>query len=135
MITRSHSPLVLVVDDEPHIRHVLEHRLRDAGYRVETACDGEEAYDLALRERPAVLITDERMPFLSGLKLCHRLRQTPETADLPVVMLTARRFADASIDRTGTNIAAVLSKPFSPREMLQRVQQLSEHPKLLAQHA
>ena len=130
-----HTPLVLVVDDEPHIRHVLENRLLDAGYRVETACDGEEAYDLACRMRPDVLITDERMPFLSGVELCLKLRQTRETAGLPVIMLTARRFADACIDREGTNIAAVLSKPFSPREMLSRVQDLSGSRSLLAQHA
>ena len=129
------SPLVLVVDDEPHIRHVLQHRLSEAGYRVETACDGEEAFELAVRSRPRVLITDERMPFLSGLELCQKLRDTPATAELPALMLTARRFADAWIDRTGTNIAAVLSKPFSPREMLQRVDELSQRPGLASQHA
>ena len=121
------KPLVLVADDEAHILHVVSLKLRNAGYEVLTAHDGEEAMELALQHHPALVITDFQMPFMTGLELCVKLKQTESTRDIPAIMLTARGFAMAEDDLNPTNIAAVLSKPFSPRDVLAKVQELIEH--------
>lgn len=118
------KPLILVVDDEAHILHVVSLKLRNAGYDVITAEDGEEALDAALEHLPDLLITDFQMPFLTGLELCVRLKENPLTHAMPALMLTARGFGLAEDHLERTNIAGVISKPFSPREILAKVQEL-----------
>src|SRR5450432_2372294 len=83
---------ILVADDESHILHVVSLKLRNAGFTVVTACDGQEALELAISEQPDLLITDYHMPQLSGLELCKRLKQDPQTAGIPAIMLTARGY-------------------------------------------
>lgn len=122
-----HRPTrILVVDDESHIVHVVSLKLRNAGYEVLTAADGEEGYDVAVQERPDLVITDYQMPFMTGLELCEKLKQTAETKAIPALMLTARGFSLNPVDLDRTNVAGVLSKPFSPREVLKKVEQLIE---------
>ena len=84
---------VLVVDDEVHIVHVVAIKLRNNGYEVISADNGEEAYELACREKPDIIVTDYQMPVMTGLELVEKLRQYEETQDIPVIMLTARSFA------------------------------------------
>ena len=126
------SPLILCVDDEPHIRHVMALKLQNAGYRVITAEDGEEALKLATQHVPDLVVTDYQMPYLCGLELCLRMRQQAATRDTPVVMLTARGFSLEQEQLEATNVKAVLSKPFSPREVLTRVRDLVGEPAALA---
>lgn len=109
---------VLVVDDEIHIVHVVTIKLRNNGYEVMSADNGADAYDVAYREKPDVIITDYQMPIMTGLELIHKLRESEETRDIPVVMLTARNFALDQEERDRLRIAGCLSKPFSPRELL-----------------
>lgn len=118
------SKLILVVDDESHILHVVSLKLRNAGYQVVTAQDGEEGFELALQCRPALVLTDFQMPFMTGLELCEKLKEHPATAETPAIMLTARGFSLNADDVQRTNIQGVLSKPFSPREVLAHVQEL-----------
>ena len=115
---------ILVVDDEVHILHVVSLKLRNAGYEVLTAQDGQEALELAQIERPDLLITDYQMPHLTGLELCQRLKHAPTTRDLPAIMLTARGFSldDQAVEATGIKVC--LTKPFSPREVLNIVNDL-----------
>lgn len=115
---------ILVVDDESHIVNVVSLKLRNAGFEVLTASDGEEALEIATQQAPDLLITDYQMPFMSGIELCEKLRATPATAHLPALMLTARGFSLTAEDLMRTNVASVLSKPFSPREVLARAQEL-----------
>lgn len=117
------KPVILVVDDEAHILHVVSLKLRNAGYEVITAADGEEGFERAQADRPDLIITDFQMPFLNGVELCEKLRANPDTAELPAIMLTARGFSMNPDDIQHTNIKAVLSKPFSPREVLAHVQE------------
>src|SRR5712671_5197312 len=77
---------ILVADDESHILHVVSLKLRNAGFRVVTARDGQEALELAQQEHPDLLITDYHMPQLSGLELCQRLKQDPATTHIPAIM-------------------------------------------------
>lgn len=116
------KPLILVVDDEAHITHVVSLKLRNAGYDVITAGDGEEGYEAAVQNKPSLIITDLQMPYLTGLELSRKLKQTKSTAEIPILMLTARGFGLTPDDMNGSNIIGMLSKPFSPREVLEKVE-------------
>ena len=118
------STKIVVADDEAHILHIVSMKLENAGYEVITAVDGEEALELCLAERPDLLITDYQMPVMTGLELCRQLQTRQETQYLPAVMLTARGFDIEPAEMVDTGIAAVLAKPFSPRELLEKVRTL-----------
>jgi DNA-binding response OmpR family regulator len=115
---------ILVADDETHILHVVSLKLRNAGFTVITARDGQEALDLALSEVPDLLITDYHMPQLSGLELCRRLKLDPRTSCIPAIMLTARGYSLEAADTENSGILRMLSKPFSPRQLLATVQEV-----------
>lgn len=117
---------ILVCDDEPHIVHVVAAKLKNAGYDVVTAGDGEEAFEVAEQARPDLVITDYQMPFLSGLELCVKLKSHPDLGHVPAIMLTARGFSLGADDLKGTNIRKLMPKPFSPREVLLSVTQVLE---------
>jgi len=115
---------ILVADDESHILHVVSLKLTNAGYTVVTAGDGQEAFEIASAERPDLLITDYHMPQLSGLELCQKLRQQDKTCGIPTVMLTARGYALEPADMEKSGILRMLSKPFSPRQLLSTVNEM-----------
>jgi two-component system, OmpR family, alkaline phosphatase synthesis response regulator PhoP len=115
------SRTILVVDDEPGIVTVVRDYLDRAGYRVLTAGDGVTALRLARAERPSLLVLDLMLPGLDGLDVTRTLRRDPATAQLPIIMLTARvEEADRLI---GLELGAddYLTKPFSPRELVARI--------------
>lgn len=120
------SKRILVADDEAHILHVVSMKLRNAGLEVLTAVDGEEALELARAEKPDLIITDYQMPFMTGLQLCQALRQDEATRDIPAMMLTARGFDIEPAEMAAAGISTVLAKPFSPREVLEKVMELLE---------
>jgi CheY-like chemotaxis protein len=115
---------ILVADDESHILHVVSLKLRNAGFEVVTACDGQEALEMAQSERPDLLITDYHMPQLSGLELCQKLKEDPATAKIPAIMLTARGYQLDPKDTEQSGILRMLSKPFSPRQLLSTVNEV-----------
>ena len=115
---------ILVADDEAHILHVVSMKLRNAGYEVITAVDGEEALELCASEVPDLIITDYQMPFMSGLELCKEIRTRDELKGIPAIMLTARGFDIDAQEMIDAGIAAVLAKPFSPRKVLEQVNEL-----------
>jgi two-component system, OmpR family, alkaline phosphatase synthesis response regulator PhoP len=115
---------ILVADDESHILNVVSLKLRNAGFEVVTASDGQEALELAISERPDLLITDYHMPQLSGLELCRKLKQDPITAKIPAIMLTARGYQLEPKDTEQSGIWRMLSKPFSPRHLLSTVNEV-----------
>ena len=115
---------ILVADDESHILHVVSLKLKNAGYRVLTARDGQEALEIAQQEKPDLLITDYHMPQLSGLELCRKLKQDPATAHIPAIMLTARGYELEPADTEQSGILRMLSKPFSPRHLLATVEEV-----------
>lgn len=115
---------ILIADDETHILNVVSLKLRNAGYRVLTAGDGQEALELAQRERPDLLITDYHMPLLSGLELCRRLSQDPRTSGIPTIMLTARGYHLNEQETLQSGIRCMVSKPFSPRHLLLTVTEM-----------
>lgn len=115
------SSKILVADDESHILNVVSLKLKNAGYSVVTARDGDEALELANQELPDLIITDYHMPGLSGLELCRRLKQSEKTAGIPAIMLTARGYCLEPQDTEKSGVLCMLSKPFSPRQLLATV--------------
>ncbi len=115
---------VLVVDDEIHIVHIVAIKLRNNGYEVISADNGAEALELALREKPDIVVTDYQMPVMTGLELVENLRQHDQTKDIPVIMLTARSFAIEQEQQDALQISECLSKPFSPRELLGNIEDI-----------
>jgi DNA-binding response OmpR family regulator len=112
---------ILVVDDELHILHVLSLKLRNAGFEVHTARDGEEGHQLARTIMPDLVITDVQMPYMTGLELSSALAHDPTTASLPIIILTARGYLLDRNDIDSSNIVEVVSKPFSPRSVIDLV--------------
>ena len=115
---------VLVVDDEIHIVHVVAIKLRNNGYEVISADNGAEALELALRDKPDIIVTDYQMPIMTGLELVDNLRKHEETKDTPVIMLTARSFAISQEQQDELQISGCLSKPFSPKELLGNIEDI-----------
>ena len=115
---------ILVADDESHILNVVSLKLKNAGFRVLTAKDGQEAFDTAFAESPDLLITDYHMPFLNGMELCQKLRGEPKTAGIKAIMLTARGYHLEPHDTEAGGILRMLSKPFSPRQLLATVNEV-----------
>lgn len=115
---------VLVADDEIHIIHVVAIKLRNNGYEVIAANNGAEAYDLACREKPDIVVTDCQMPVMTGLELIAKLREDQRTKEIPVILLTARSFAVSPEQQESLGVASCLSKPFSPKELLKTIQDI-----------
>jgi two-component system, OmpR family, alkaline phosphatase synthesis response regulator PhoP len=113
---------VLVVDDEIHIVHVVAIKLRNNGYDVITAENGAEAFKVACEEKPDLIVTDFQMPAMTGLEMVEALRQNQDTADVPVIMLTARGFAIDESQKQQLRISECISKPFSPKELLRTIE-------------
>ncbi|MDP7029537.1 MAG: response regulator [Phycisphaerales bacterium] len=115
------SRRILVVDDESHILHVLSLKLRNSGFIVDTAVDGEDATHQVAAMQPDLIITDLQMPYVNGLELCKHLCSDATTADIPVIILTARGYSLGNETAGLANVRDVISKPFSPRTILERV--------------
>lgn len=114
-------PMILVVEDEPDLRSLLDRQLDRAGYRVVLADDGLEGLETAWRESVDIVLLDLMLPHLDGLEVCRRLKRDPRTSRLPVIMLTAK---GEPVDRiVGLELGAddYITKPFNLRELLLRV--------------
>ena len=112
-MTTTHS--ILIVDDDAHILQVLSLKLRNCGYAISTAVDGEDALFQAKASPPDLVITDVQMPYMNGLELASALCDDRTTSHIPVVVLTARGHTLEKSDTNSPNVRKVLSKPFSPR--------------------
>jgi CheY-like chemotaxis protein len=116
-----HRHSVLVADDDRDVQGLVVFCLERRGYRVLRASDGEEALALALREQPDLALLDVTMPKLDGCEVTRRLRAHAETAEMPVVLLTAR-VQDDDVERgLAAGATAYVRKPFSPQELGSRI--------------
>jgi CheY-like chemotaxis protein len=118
------SPQVLVVEDDPSVRGLLDTLLTSEGYRVTTASDGIEALAEAAAHRPAIVLLDIVMPDLGGMHVLEQMQANPTLSGVPVVVLTGRLEAIGALqDRLGAD--RVFSKPFGVEDLLARIAQLT----------
>jgi len=115
-------PLVLAADDDEDILGLVAFRLERSGYDVLQARDGEEAFELAVREQPDLAVLDVMMPKLDGFELTRRLRAEEATSRMPIILLTARAQDTDVAQGFDAGADDYLRKPFSPQELRTRVQ-------------
>jgi two-component system phosphate regulon response regulator PhoB len=115
------KPKILVVEDDANLVELITYNLRQEDFDVVVTDDGEEALVLAEEEKPDLVLLDWMIVNLSGIEVCRRMRREQSTANLPIIMLTART---EEADRIrGLEIGAddYITKPFSPRELVARI--------------
>ena len=112
---------VLLVEDDAALAELLVWHLERDGRRVERTPDGEEALLLAAEHAPDIVLLDWMIEGLSGIEVCRRLRRSPATANVPIIMLTARGEEEDRIRGLETGADDYITKPFSPRELVARV--------------
>lgn len=118
------APLVFVADDDPLLLGLLEHKLSGAGFRVESAADGQAALEGVQRSQPDCVVLDAMMPVMDGFETLRRLKADPALKHIPVVMLTALRQEEHVVGALKLGAADYLPKPFIPDELLARLTRL-----------
>jgi two-component system alkaline phosphatase synthesis response regulator PhoP len=114
---------ILAVDDEPHILKLVAFSLKAGGFDVIESSDGLSAIGIAETEQPDLILMDVMMPVIDGFEACRRLKENPETKDIPVVMLTAK--TQLSEQKAGLDSGATgyICKPFTPKDLVAQVQE------------
>lgn len=115
---------ILIVEDEPEIRELLNFSLTRAGFRVTEAGSGESALQQLFNQLPDLVIVDWMLPGMSGVDLAKRVRKDEVTSSLPLMMLTARNDEADVLKSFDTGIDDYMSKPFSPKELIARIKAL-----------
>ncbi|BCJ50763.1 hypothetical protein Asp14428_22380 [Actinoplanes sp. NBRC 14428] len=116
--------VVLVADDDADIRDLVAFKLEQAGLEVVAVEDGQAAVEQARTRRPALAVLDVSMPGLSGIDVCRMLRADPATAGMLIIMLTARVQEQDVEGGFSAGADDYVTKPFSPRELVTRIQAL-----------
>ena len=127
-------PKILVVDDESDLVELMTFNLEHEGFSVLTAATGWEAVEQARSALPDLILLDLMLPELDGFAVCEMLRRLPATARIPIIMLTA--WTSEESRQLGLEMGAVdyMTKPFSPRELIQRVNRLLQRSKTVDAH-
>lgn len=117
-------PQVLIADDDPLLRAILEHALTAAGYVVTSVDDGAAALASIALERPDVVVLDAMMPVMDGFEALRRLKADPELSGLAVVMLTALKRSEDVVSALKLGAADYIPKPFNPDELVARLMRI-----------
>jgi PleD family two-component response regulator len=117
---------ILIADDDPHIRRILQFLLEQAGYGTASAVDGRQTLQMVADERPDLVILDLMMPYLDGFAVLEQLRQDRETRRLPVIMLTAHDQSSSRVRGLRGGANDYIAKPFDQDELLARVANMLE---------
>ncbi|MDH3228404.1 MAG: phosphate regulon transcriptional regulator PhoB [Alphaproteobacteria bacterium] len=118
------TPRVLVIEDESALATLLTYNLEQAGFSVRVAATGEDALTILAEDPPDIVLIDWMLPHVSGIEICRRIRRGGQTADLPVIMLTARSEEADRIRGLDTGADDYVTKPFSPAELVARINAL-----------
>ncbi|MEV8507070.1 response regulator [Actinoplanes sp. NPDC051475] len=113
---------ILLVEDDPDIRHLVAYKLGKGGMDVIGVADGVAALREARTHPPDLVLLDVRMPHMSGIEVCRELRAGPLSPDVPIIMLTARSRPQDLEQGFAAGATDYIVKPFSPRELLERVE-------------
>jgi DNA-binding response OmpR family regulator len=125
---------VLVVEDEPDVAELIRYNLAREGYDVTLARTGAEALRLGRQERPDVILLDLMIPQLNGWEVCRSLRHEPETAGIPVIMVTGRVAEGDKVLGFELGADDYVTKPFSPRELVARIRAVGRRRALADAH-
>jgi DNA-binding response OmpR family regulator len=117
-------PAILIVDDDTRVVELLEIAFQAHGYRIFHAADGDAGIECARREHPALVLLDVRLPRRSGYEVCEKLRQDPDDPHVPIVMVSAAAEVEARVQGLARGADDYVVKPFSPRELVARVERL-----------
>lgn len=112
---------ILVVEDEQAIAEMIVMSLEMAGYEVKRAANGEIAFQMILDTAPDLILADWMMPMMTGLELAQRLKREPSTAEIPIILLTAKSDENDKLKGFDAGVDDYVVKPFSPRELLARI--------------
>ncbi|HZB55845.1 MAG TPA: response regulator, partial [Reyranella sp.] len=112
------KPRVLIVEDETALVELLRYNLEQSGFRVSVAYDGEEALASVQEDVPDLILLDWMLPLMSGIEVCRQLRRQTITANLPIIMLTARGEEGDRVRGLDAGADDYVSKPFSPTELV-----------------
>ena len=115
---------ILVIDDNPGSMRLTGYTLEKKGYQIITASDGLEGLRKAREEHPDLIILDVMLPGLDGYEVCHQLRQKPETATLPILMISAKAHQDDKDIALRVGADDYLTKPVEPSTIVARVESL-----------
>jgi two-component system alkaline phosphatase synthesis response regulator PhoP len=132
---------ILIADDEPDLRDMVRYNLEAAGYEVLVARDGVEAVSIAEEEQPHLIVLDIRMPRMSGLDVCRRIRKSRLVSNTPVIMLTALNQEQDEIGGLEAGADDYIQKPVSPKVLVTRIKArlrraypAAELPPVIAKH-
>jgi len=126
---------ILVVDDDAELVELISFNLKQAGYSIGTASNGVEAIKKAHSLEPDLIVLDVMMPELDGFAVCEILRRDAATAAVPIMMLTALSSELGRVAGLGSGASDFVTKPFSPRLLVQRIQELLQKASNLPQTA
>ncbi len=115
------KPRILIIEDEPDIREILQYSLEREGFEVAVATDGLAGLQAVRKKAPDLLMLDLMLPGIDGLEICRRLKGDPTTAGIPVVMVTAKGDEADIVLGLGLGADDYVPKPFSPKEVVARV--------------
>lgn len=122
---------VLIADDSLSARNLLEAILKPEGFRFLFAETGEKTLEIALREKPDLLLLDVILPDLSGFEVCRKIRENPHLAPMPILMITGLKDRDSRIEGYSAGADAFISKPLDPLEVLTRVRSIQRQNRFL----
>jgi len=114
------QPIVMIVDDEPHVIRVLRLALERAGYRVSSACDGQAALEAMQEYRPHLLVTDIHMPRMGGRELCEAVRARYPGEAIPIIVMSSMTATSERAWAAALPDVELLEKPVSPRQLVAR---------------
>ena len=120
---------ILVVDDEPDYLSTIQCRLEWHNYEVITACNGKEAMEKAISEKPSLILLDTNMPIMNGHEVLERLRNNPDLKDIPVIMVTALCEARDINKASSFGISDYVAKPFNFAQLMEKIEKAIESQK------
>ncbi len=112
---------ILVAEDQPHIRALIQYKLKNSGYKVVAVGDGQEAMAKALEIKPDLILLDVMMPLMTGFEVLAALRQDTRAKDIPILLVTAQSSEDEVLKGLEMGADDYITKPFSPNELAARV--------------
>lgn len=124
MLETSDTCSVLIIDDDELLIALLEHKLEQRGYRIISATDGSKGLETARATSPDLIVLDGMMPTMDGFEVLRHLKEDPDTQDIPVIMLSARRLEHDVVNGLNLGAADYLVKPFMPEELSLKIQTL-----------